>query len=91
MSGLICRKTMQECFTPGMCSPHGGCITIPTTHKSQDYTYAELIILLRDARTALENVGMQDSYINYDNVHEVKQRIDLKLSEAGLNPLDTSP
>lgn len=25
MTDLICRKTMQRCQTPGMCSPHGGC------------------------------------------------------------------
>lgn len=25
MSDLICRKTMQRCLHPGMCSPHGGC------------------------------------------------------------------
>lgn len=25
MSGLICRKSMTRCLTPGMCSPHGGC------------------------------------------------------------------
>src|SRR5262245_56870965 len=22
---MICRKTMTECRTPGMCTPHGGC------------------------------------------------------------------
>lgn len=25
MSDLICRKTMQRCQHPGMCSTHGGC------------------------------------------------------------------
>jgi hypothetical protein len=25
MSAMICRKSMQPCQTPGMCSPHGGC------------------------------------------------------------------
>lgn len=25
MSDLICRKSMQRCLHPGMCSPHGGC------------------------------------------------------------------
>lgn len=25
MSDMICRKSMQRCNTPGMCSPHGGC------------------------------------------------------------------
>jgi len=25
MTDLICRKTMQRCQHPGMCSPHGGC------------------------------------------------------------------
>jgi len=25
MSDLICRKSMQRCQHPGMCSPHGGC------------------------------------------------------------------
>lgn len=25
MSDLICRKTMQRCLHPGMCSPNGGC------------------------------------------------------------------
>ncbi len=25
MTDLICRKTMQRCQYPGMCSPHGGC------------------------------------------------------------------
>lgn len=23
--GMICRKAMTRCLTPGMCSPHGGC------------------------------------------------------------------
>jgi hypothetical protein len=25
MSDLICRRSMQRCQHPGMCSPHGGC------------------------------------------------------------------
>lgn len=25
MTDMICRKSMQRCQTPGMCSPHGGC------------------------------------------------------------------
>lgn len=25
MRDLICRKSMLDCQTPGMCSPHGGC------------------------------------------------------------------
>jgi hypothetical protein len=25
MTGMICRKSMTPCQTPGMCSPHGGC------------------------------------------------------------------
>jgi hypothetical protein len=25
MKAMICRKSMNSCQTPGMCSPHGGC------------------------------------------------------------------
>lgn len=25
MKTMICRKSMNPCQTPGMCSPHGGC------------------------------------------------------------------
>jgi hypothetical protein len=28
-SGMICRKTMMECQTPGMCAPFGGCHADP--------------------------------------------------------------
>ncbi|EZI28917.1 hypothetical protein [Pseudomonas extremaustralis] len=30
MTDLICRKSMTNCLTPGMCSPHGGCQTPET-------------------------------------------------------------
>ncbi|WP_156717488.1 hypothetical protein [Pseudomonas sp. FH1] len=30
MTDLICRKSMNRCQTPGMCSPHGGCQTPET-------------------------------------------------------------
>jgi hypothetical protein len=28
---MICRKTMEVCHTPGMCSPHGGCLPAPVS------------------------------------------------------------
>ena len=42
---------------------------------------AELVELLREAREGLENVGLQDSYINYDAVWATKARIDAKLAK----------
>ena len=41
---------------------------------------AELVELLRGARAGLDNVGLQDSYIDYDAVSAISTRIDAKLA-----------
>jgi hypothetical protein len=42
----------------------------------------ELAELLRDALRGLENVGLQDSYINYEDVGETMKRINVFLACA---------
>ena len=41
---------------------------------------AELVELLRGARAGLDNVGLLDSYIDYDAVSAISTRIDAKLA-----------
>uniref|UniRef100_A0AAU6W341 Uncharacterized protein n=1 Tax=Pseudomonas phage Touem01 TaxID=3138548 RepID=A0AAU6W341_9VIRU len=44
MSDLICRNTMTRCLTPGMCSPHGGCLPeqAPSTETVSSVWLAQL-------------------------------------------------
>lgn len=46
MTTTICRKTLQPCQTPGMCSPHDGCST-----PMEDL--ASAIVSLRKERDSL--------------------------------------
>jgi hypothetical protein len=39
MPDYICRKTMMSCQQPGMCSPHGGCITLIASKSEPEGSY----------------------------------------------------
>lgn len=43
---LICRKSMQDCPTPGMCSPHDGCsptvFKFPVMETPKEFTAAQV-------------------------------------------------
>jgi hypothetical protein len=63
MPDMICRKNMERCNTPGMCSPHGGCRDEPRVIKvlrengeliAANATIAQLNVIIdaRDARIA---------------------------------------
>lgn len=45
---MICRKSMSECRTPGMCSPFGGC---------QDPVQSELAALREENRVLQKQLG----------------------------------
>lgn len=89
MTGMICRKSMMPCQTPGMCSPHGGC---PATEQVSSAWLAQLrseYLVFGEQATALkaENARLHDQVKALQSV----RALDARLAGFWRSPKETPP
>lgn len=84
MTDLICRKDLNPCKTPGMCSPHGGCqiITLECRAEVAQDTLDVIRSVLKTAEAEIEQLKAENDLLR-GQAEVAQEALEVLAKDAG--------